>query len=507
MTSKYISEAESAYAPSSAVRKPSFRQNTLYNLGGSLSSMAVALCTVPLFLHKIGTARYGVLTIIWLFIGYFGVFDLGLSRATANQIAKLRDIQERADIFWTAILLNAGVGLVGGLVVYFMGALIFQYVFKMPGSMRAAVVTMMPWLAASVPIATITGVLTGVLEGCERFLLVNSLQVFGTCLLQIVPLIVAFLHGPELGWLIAAAIVTRMVTTAPLVVGVLQTLPVGRPRLPKRRWARVLFGYGAWITVSNLINPLIVSLDKFMIGGISGLSSVTYYAVPERLARQASVIPGALARTLFPRLSAGHELDAKATAVRALAALIAILTPLTVLMILSMRPFLSFWINPRFAASAGPVGLVVSLSIWINGMAYIPYSFLQARERPDLTAKFNMIEIFPHIALLWLGLHKFGLIGGAWALVFRDTLDATLLFWKSDLRIHAHRFFWQGIGWIILALGLGFDYRNLHVSYYTLAAGFLIGAIFWSRRASSDVAVLLQAGLRSLRRSIFLHQE
>jgi O-antigen/teichoic acid export membrane protein len=478
--------------------KTNFKHNTLYNLGGSILSMAVALVTVPLFLHKIGTERYGVLAIIWLFIGYFGIFDLGLSRATANQIAKLRDQQERADVFWTAILLNAGVGILGGVVLYFAGGLIFQDVFKMPASMRASVVTMMPWLAASVPIATITGVLTGVLEGCERFLLVNSLQVFGSALLQIVPLTVAFLHGPELGWLIAAAILTRTVTTLPLVTAVLKTLPIGRPRLPSKRWTQVLFGYGAWITLSNLIVPFFGSLDKFMIGGISGLSSVTYYAVPEQLARRVSVFPGALARTLFPRLSAGHELGAKATATRSLTALIAILTPITVLMILAMRPFLSLWIGLHFAALAGPVGLVVSASVWINGLAFVPYALLEARGRPDLTAKFHIIEIFPHIALLWFCLHQFGLIGGAWALVFVSSLDAALLFWKSDLRIHALRSFWQGLGWVVLALALGFVCPALHTWFYVLAIAALIGTTIWGLRTSDDVAALLRAALRRL---------
>ena len=498
MRSQNLAEVLSSPASVPAISKTNFKHNTLYNLGGSVLSMAVALGTVPLFLHKIGTERFGVLAIIWLFIGYFGVFDLGLSRATANQIAKFHNMQDRADIFWTAILLNASIGLLGGVVLYFIGGLVFQHVFKMPVSMHAAVVTMMPWLAASVPIATLTGVLTGVLEGCERFLLVNSLQVFGTTLLQIVPLTVAFLHGPELSWLIAAAILTRMVTTLPLVAAVLQTIPVGRPRLPSRRWARVLFGYGAWITVSNFINPIFASVDKFMIGGISGLSSVTYYAVPERLARQASVFPGALARTLFPRLSSGDEHVAKATAARSLAALIAILTPLTVLMVSGMRPFLSFWISPHFAALAGPVGLVVSASVWINGLAYVPYALLEARGRPDLTAKFHIIEIFPHVAILWLCLHKFGLIGGAWAVVFVSSLDASLLFWKSDLRIHTLRPFWEGFGWITLALALGFVYPALHVWYYLLAPIVLLVVVQWALRTSPDVATLLRAGLRKI---------
>lgn len=480
--------------------KTSIRRNTLYNLSGSFLSLAATLIAVPLFLEKIGTERFGVLAIIWLFTGYFSVFDLGLSRATANQMAKLEDNRDKGDTFWTAILLNAGIGICGGLILYFIGGLVFQYAFKMPESMRASVLAMMPWLAASVPIATVTGVLTGALEGCECFLLVNALQVFGSVLMLIVPLAVAIAHGPDLRWLIATVILTRIVTTLPFVAGVLRTVPVGRPRLPTRRCTAALFGYGAWVTVSNIINAIFASIDKFMIGGIAGVASVTYYTVPERLARRASMFPGALARTLFPRLSGGHEQDARVTARRSLTTLIAVLTPLTALMILAIRPFLAHWIDADFAALAAPVGAVIAVSVFANGLAYVPYAFLDARGRPDLTAKFHMIEILPHVAILWFCLHRWGLIGGAWAVVFLSSLDAVLLFWKSELRIHAMWSFWQSLLWIALAYVLAPEYAARPLLFYFLAPVAILANIGWALRTSPDVCAFLCTGFRSLRR-------
>ena len=62
-------------------------QNFAYNITVALLSLAVSFGAVPLYIHQIGLARYGVASITWLLLGYFGFLDFGLSPASADALA------------------------------------------------------------------------------------------------------------------------------------------------------------------------------------------------------------------------------------------------------------------------------------------------------------------------------------------------------------------------------------------------------------------------------------
>ena len=408
--------------------------NTLVNLGGFVVPIAVSIVTVPIYLKLVGQERYGVLVIVWIMLGYFGVFDLGLGRATTHQVAQALADQPRTNaVFWTATGLNAVLGTIGGAILIPVGYLLMQHAFKFPDQLKHEVIYSLPWLALSVPLTTVSSVFTGALQGRERFVPVNVLiSVYGI-LFQVVPLVVAEIRGPNLVWLIASAALVQLATTCLGFLACLRWIADARPSAD-RRLIRSLFAFGGWVSVSGLVSPLLTIVDRLVVGATLGAGGVTRYSVPFNLAIRLWIIPNSVARTIFPRLAALGRTAAEEVAREAVQGLFLMLTPIVIVALLLVEPFLKVWIGSQLGRSAPVVAAILLLGVWANGLAYVPYAFLQAQGRPDVPAKLHIVEVLPFLAILWVGLKVAGVEGGALAWTVRAIGDSILLAWASKIR-------------------------------------------------------------------------
>lgn len=409
----------------------SILRHTSYNLAGSVVPMVLGIVTVPIYLRLIGDARYGVLAIVWLFLGYFGLFDPGITRAALFHIARLsRDDQakERESVFWTALIVNLGFGLIGGIVLYIAAKPLFMHFFKMPESMRGEVMRSLPWLAASIPVSIFVAILGGALQARDRFGTYNAIYVFNAFLTQLVPLAVAYWHGPDLAWLIPAVLLTRTAGAIPSLLALTGILPLGTGGGFDRTKLKPLFSYGGWIVISNLLSPILDSMDRMLIGSVLSAEAVAFYTVPSGLVGRFTILPGSLVSSLFPKLSRGNTEDSSRLASEAVTTLSAVMTPIVIAAIGGVGLFMQVWVGRSFAQHSIPVGIALLVGIWVNSLAYVPAAHLNAINRPDLPAKFHAFEVVPFLAVLWFGLHFYGLVGAAWAWTLRVTIDAVLLF-------------------------------------------------------------------------------
>ena len=193
----------------------SIKRHFSLNIAGGVVPLALSLVTLPVYLNAIGEERYGVLAIVWVLLGYFRLFDLGLGRATAQRIAALDDDVEdrRASAFWTAVVLNVLLGLVGAILIWIVAVALFSTVIKVDGMIAREVLDALPWLALALPLIMLISVLTGALQGWGRFLELNVISVVGEVVFQVVLLSVALYLSPELQWVLPAAVSARLITT------------------------------------------------------------------------------------------------------------------------------------------------------------------------------------------------------------------------------------------------------------------------------------------------------
>jgi O-antigen/teichoic acid export membrane protein len=481
----------------------SIKRNTLINLAGATAPILISLIIVPFYLRLVGEARFGVLVLVWLFVGYFEFFDFGIGKATANHMARLRDgpTSARETAFWTGALINGMLGLLGGLVLLVAGyyGLTAYFGDKLSGELDDEIRMALPWMALAVPVGTVSAVGVAALEARERFLTLNTLQVLVTALIQLSPLLVAWWRGPALDGLIAATVICRIGANLPVFLACRRYVPLrGRPRF-RKSLAAPLFRYGGWMTVTAVIGPILVSVDRLLIGAHIGLGAVAHYAVPYNLVTKLQILPASLVRTLFPRFSLLEWEEGAPIARQAVLGLAAITLPMTVVAVIVMKPFLGVWIGAEFAEVAAPVGEILLIGVWINSLAWVPAVMLQGQGRPAIVAKLHILELIPYVAILWIGMAWAGLPGAACAWVLRVAIDALLMFWASGLPARVFSVLWTGMALIaVVQLAVHFT-AEMPVICRIVAIAALIAVIFYSVRIAPNGLRLILARALTLK--------
>jgi O-antigen/teichoic acid export membrane protein len=414
----------------------SIKANFIVNLLSPMTRIVVALVTVPLYLHHLGNARYGVMSIVWVLLGLFGFLDLGLSRAVTNALAKLRDAPQphRARVLLTTFSLNLSIGVAGGAFLYVFGGLLLKNFISMPEEISAEVLRALPWIACILPLTLISAAGAGALESRELFLLANSIQVFAMTLAQVAPVVAAVFVSPSLAVVIPTAVVAQGLGAIVVLTFVYRLEGPFSLRAVDRGEARKLLGYGSWMLVTNVFYPALASADQFVIGSMLGVASVPHYVVPMNLVQRSVAIPVAFGRTLFPRMSSLHRDAAQALGTRALSTVAygfaAVCAPA---MILSPT-FFRYWIGADFATVAAPVAQFLFPGIWMGGLTLVGFTLLQSQGKADVTGKVNIIEFLPFVAIFWASTAAFGLLGAAAAWTLRSAVDAAATLWLAGMK-------------------------------------------------------------------------
>ena len=284
------------------------------------------------------------------------------ARSTAAPCAfKLHDApqRERVRVLLTTIALNSGLGLAGGAILFVFGKFLLLHIVSVPDDLKPEIAQSIPWIACLFPLTLVLGVLIGALESRERFLLANVLQTTGSTLSLVAPLVAAILIGPSLAMVIPAVAAAQGANLL-LALSVVHRLegPFDFAAFDRQE-AKGLLTYGGWISVSNVVAPLLATADQFLIGSVLGVAAVTHYAVPMNFVSRSLIIPVALVRAFFPRMSSLPGEEAKTLASRAFTPLAYGYAAICAPAIIGAHTFFRYWMSADFAQVAAPVAEIL----------------------------------------------------------------------------------------------------------------------------------------------------
>lgn len=413
----------------------SIKKNTLWNLFGAISPAIVGIIALPFLLHRIGVDRLGVLTLVWTLIGYFSIFDLGLGRALTHRISSLRIENDSAKID-NAISFGMGlmflIGVLGSILVC-----VVIYAFGIGWlNVSENIYQEAYWsiFAASlgIPLATLTSGLKGVLEGYENFQSINLLRIALGVTNFLFPVISVELYGPNLILIVTSLIIARAIILLAhqRLVKKLLGRSINFVVKGSNEGSKKLLHFGIWMTLSNIVSPLMAVADRFFISHFNGSASVAYYSIPFDFIFRLLILPAAITTTLFPVFSkelADKKNDVRRKYLKCQIFIFCFMLPICLITAIFSHFGLTIWMGNEFADRSYQVASLIAVGVFFNSLGQAPLTLLQADGRVKLTSLLHFFEfIFYAPFLVWAILH-YGIIGAAIAWLIRALIDSLFL--------------------------------------------------------------------------------
>jgi O-antigen/teichoic acid export membrane protein len=412
----------------------SLKRNTVWNLIGTGLPLIMGAFTIPYLIRHLGLEAFGILTLVWALIGYFSLFDFGFGRALTQQVASSlanKDTQSIPAIVKSGILFTAITGIAGGLLLAVAAHPLGYVVLKVAQPLQHDTANCLLLAALGIPLTTITTGLRGVLEAYEDFKIVNILRIVLGAANFGLPALSVFMGYSSLASVVLTLIAARAIVL--ILHFMLLHSKLGEHWLSGQMSigrVKTLFSFGAWMTVSNIISPLMVTADRFIIAAVLGANMVAYYTVSFEVLIRLLILPAALTGALFPRLAAllGADLQMAASLYKkSLQVMVMVMLPCCVAAAALAYWGLFWWLGQAFAEKGWLIAVILSMGIFFNAIAHVPFVAIQAAGNAKKTAQLHLIEVVIYFPILFFLLHTLGLPGVAIAWTIRVLIDAIFL--------------------------------------------------------------------------------
>lgn len=406
--------------------------SSLWNLAGSLLPLGAGLVAIPLLIGQLGLERFGLLSLAWLLVGYFSLFDFGLGRSLTRLVAEKLG-SGRADeiprLTVTAMRMIRWLGFAAGVLLASLSPWVVEWL-AVPDALRDETLMSLWVLSATLPFVLLSSGWRGVLEAYGRFDLVNWVRIpLGIALFLaplaalwwaegLLPVLVSLALTRVVGWWFSRFMCFRVCPNLRGAAGFSRDL------------ARPLLAFGGWMTVSNVVGPLMVYADRFLIGGLLSVAAVAYYATPYEVVTRLWIVSGALTGVLFPVVAARLVIDrdsVKAVYRQAMKCVFLLMLPAVFVLFLFAGEGLTWWVGADFAENGQQVARILLIGVFVNALGQVAITVLHGAGRADWAAKLHLVELPVYMAALMFAAGRYGIEGVAFVWLLRVAVDMVIM--------------------------------------------------------------------------------
>ena len=433
-------------------------RNTIWNLAGFVLPMAAAFMTIPGIIARLGRERFALLSIVWVVAGYLAILDLGIGRALVRVLSEsfaLGRPSAGTRRLRVGIALLALVSIAVGTLLFLIGPAVATRTLQASPDAARELGACLRIVGVCAPLILVASAFRSILEARQLFALLTIIRLPSVLAIFVGPWATSFstrsLSIAVLTWAgawlftfvatvrVAVTSSRALLTSDPSAVShsgassAPPSLATGTPAEPESSGhsASAFLGEGLWMTVSNMISPVLVYADRFVVASLLSAGEVAFYATPHEIVTRLLVFPRALLPTLFPAFAATLAVDVDHAGFmfrRAVKYVLVAMFPASLLCLAFAREILTLWLGPEFAARSALVMQILSVAIFVNAAAHVPFSLLQAAGLARWTARSHIVELLLYLPALWLVTPRFGLPGVAVAWLMLVSLDTAALF-------------------------------------------------------------------------------
>lgn len=394
-----------------------------------MAPVAISIAFVPVLIGRLGTERFGVLVLVWALVGYAGVLDLGLGRALARIVARRRNSDGSsaldAPLLRTGLVCLLVLGVVLGVTVVATSTLLVSSL-DASSAVTSELREALPLCGLTIVLTVVYGGAIGVVEGGLQFRRANLSRI-AIGILTVGGATIVSAVWTDLTSLIWCLAIARLAGLGILYSPVLAYLgPRLRSHGLSSRKLREFLHEAKWLSLSNLIGPVLTLGDRLAIWGSVPAGIAAYYLTPLEVVSKILIVPGAVMNALFPRFAA-LELDPfqlRRVLLVGTASIIVLVLPLVVVILVFGQQLLTVWIDSAFADQSHSVAGILALGVLANSVACVPFAYLQSTGMAHRAAIIHFVEAPVYVCALIYVAPRYGITGIAVVWTSRMVLDS-----------------------------------------------------------------------------------